>query len=87
MRPDPDGRFDNGFEEAEELALDQLSGGYRIMLAPAADLTRRMAQGNPHLDDPLQAEAVVLIDECGSAAELIERVRDFLGSPAEVVIE
>ena len=47
----------------EELALDQLSGGYRIMLALAADLTRRMAQGNPHLDDPLQSEAIVLIDE------------------------
>ena len=45
------------------MALDQLSGGYRIMLALAADLARRMAQGNPHLDDPLQAEAIVLIDE------------------------
>ena len=33
------------------------------MLALAADLARRMAQGNPHLDDPLQAEAIVLIDE------------------------
>ena len=47
----------------EELALDQLSGGYRIVLALAADLARRMAQGNPHLDDPLESEAVVLIDE------------------------
>ena len=49
--------------KTEELALDQLSGGYRIMLALAADLARRMAQGNPHLDDPLQSEAIVLIDE------------------------
>ena len=63
VRPDPRDRFENLFEEAEELALDQLSGGYRIMLALAADLARRMAQGNPHLDDPLQAEAIVLIDE------------------------
>ena len=47
----------------EELALDQLSGGYRIVLALAADLARRMAQGNPHLDDPLESEAVALIDE------------------------
>lgn len=47
----------------EELSIDQLSGGYRIMLALAADLARRMAQGNPHLPDPLQSEAVVLIDE------------------------
>ena len=47
----------------DELAFDQLSGGYRIVLALAADLARRMAQGNPHLDDPLESEAVVLIDE------------------------
>ncbi len=47
----------------EELSIDQLSGGYRIMIALAADLARRMAQGNPHLADPLQSEAVVLIDE------------------------
>ena len=58
-------RSDTGKEsgKVEELALDQLSGGYRITLALAADLARRMAQGNPHLDDPLQSEAVVLIDE------------------------
>ena len=49
--------------KTEELSMNQLSGGYRIMLALAADLARRMAQGNPHLDDPLQSEAVVLIDE------------------------
>ena len=47
----------------EDLTLDQLSGGYRIILALAADLARRMAQGNPHRDDPLTCEAVVLIDE------------------------
>ena len=47
----------------EKLSLDQLSGGYRIVLALAADLARRMVQGNPHMDDPLKSEAVVLIDE------------------------
>lgn len=47
----------------EKLSLNQLSGGYRIVLALAADLARRMAQGNPHMDDPLQSEAIVLIDE------------------------
>ena len=47
----------------ETLEINQLSGGYRIMLAVVADLARRMAQGNPHLDDPLLSEAVVLIDE------------------------
>lgn len=45
------------------LELDQLSGGQRAVLALAADLAWRMAQGNPHLDDPLRSEAVVLIDE------------------------
>ena len=48
---------------AEVVELDQLSGGFRIMLALAADLARRMAQGNPHLPDPLASEAIVLIDE------------------------
>ena len=49
--------------KVENLPLNQLSGGWRIMLALAADLAWRMAQGNPHLDDPLASEAIVLIDE------------------------
>ena len=51
----------------ERLALDRLGGGDRLLLALVADLARRMAQANPHFPeqgkDPLQAEAVVLIDE------------------------
>ena len=47
----------------ERLQLDHLSGGYRAVLALASDLAWRMAQGNPHLEDPLESEAVVLIDE------------------------
>ena len=43
--------------------FNQLSGGYRIIIAMVADIARRMAQGNPHLDDPLVSEAIVLIDE------------------------
>ena len=49
--------------ETENLSLNQLSGGYRIVLAVAGDLARRMAHGNPHLTDPLTSEAIVLIDE------------------------
>ena len=49
--------------KSEKLALDQLSGGYRAVLALAADLAWRMVQGNPHLDNPLESEAIVLIDE------------------------
>ena len=43
--------------------FDQLSGGYQAVIALAADLAWRMAQGNPHLANPLKSEAVVLIDE------------------------
>ena len=52
-----------GEEETHE--LDQLSDGQRAVLALAADLAWRMARGNPHLDDPLASEAIVLIDEVG----------------------
>ncbi len=47
----------------EELTLDQMGGGYRVVLALAADLARRMAQGNPHRAAPCACEAIVLIDE------------------------
>ena len=49
--------------EDEKLDLAQLSGGYRAVLALTADLAWRMTRGNPHLDEPLQSEAIVLIDE------------------------
>ena len=52
-----------GNSPPEKLLLEQLSGGYRIVLAMAADLALRMALANPHLPDPLQSEAIVLIDE------------------------
>ena len=48
---------------SETLEIDQLSGGQRAVLALAGDLASRMAQANPHLDDPLTSEAIVLIDE------------------------
>ena len=47
----------------EVLELDQLSDGQRAVLALAADLAWRMARANPHLDNPLSSEAIVLIDE------------------------
>jgi predicted ATP-binding protein involved in virulence len=47
----------------ERLSLDQLSGGYRIMLAMVGDLALRMAMANPQLRNPLSTEAIVLIDE------------------------
>lgn len=49
--------------QAEDLYLEQLSGGYRVMLALVVDLARRMGQANPHMENPLESEAIVLIDE------------------------
>lgn len=51
--------------------IEQLSDGYRMMLALVMDLARRMSQANPPhfeddgktLSDPLQTPAIVLIDE------------------------
>lgn len=45
----------------DHFALDELSGGGRVMVALAADLARRMIQANPHLG--LNTPAIVLIDE------------------------
>lgn len=47
----------------EELDIMQLSDGYKTLLGLVIDLSVRMAQANPHRDNPLDAEAVVLIDE------------------------
>ena len=50
-------------EAPSKRTLDQLSGGYQAVLALAADLASRMAQGNPHRPNPLESEAITLIDE------------------------
>ena len=50
-------------KHGEELIVNQLSDGEKCTLAMAGDLARRMAIANPAMADPLQGEAVVLIDE------------------------
>jgi predicted ATP-binding protein involved in virulence len=50
-------------ETSVELSLNQLSDGYRSMLAMVMDFSRRLVQANPHLENPLDAEAILLIDE------------------------
>ena len=47
----------------ETLDLMQLSDGYKTLLGLVIDLSMRMGLANSHLDDPLKAEAVVMIDE------------------------
>jgi predicted ATP-binding protein involved in virulence len=46
-----------------QLDIRQLSDGERGILALVLDLSRRLSIANPDLEDPLQAQAVVLIDE------------------------
>ena len=48
---------------SEVLAIDQLSDGEKLLLVLGADLARRLAIVYPDSADPLQGEAVVLIDE------------------------
>ena len=47
----------------EEFDVQQLSDGYITMISLTLDLCSRFATANPHLNDPLAAEAIVLIDE------------------------
>lgn len=50
-------------KDREELIVNQLSDGEKCTLALVGDLARRLAIANPHRSDPLDGEAVVLIDE------------------------
>lgn len=47
----------------ETLDLMQLSDGYKTLLGLVIDLSMRMGLANPQLDDPLSAQAIVMIDE------------------------
>jgi predicted ATP-binding protein involved in virulence len=49
--------------EKIELSLNQLSSGYRNMLALVMDFARRLALANPQMENPLEAEAILMIDE------------------------
>lgn len=55
-RVEPDGT-------RHELRIEQLSEGYKIVIATVADLAARMAEANPDMENPLTARGIVLIDE------------------------
>lgn len=46
-----------------ELRIEQLSEGYKIVIAMVADLAARMAEANPGMANPLNTTGIVLIDE------------------------
>jgi predicted ATP-binding protein involved in virulence len=50
-------------KDNEKLNIEQLSDGYKTMLGVIIDLSSRMAMVNPQLSNPLDCEAIVLIDE------------------------
>lgn len=46
-----------------ELRIEQLSEGYKIVIAMVADLAARMAEANPDMNNPLNSTGIVLVDE------------------------
>lgn len=46
-----------------ELRIEQLSEGYKIVIAMVADLAARIAEANPDMDNPLNSTGIVLVDE------------------------
>ena len=49
--------------EGVDLQIEQLSGGYKAVLSVVADIAKRLSIANPESDNPLEEEAVILIDE------------------------
>lgn len=43
--------------------IDQLSDGYKTVLAMVMDISARMAEANPYTPNPLHSEAIIMIDE------------------------
>jgi predicted ATP-binding protein involved in virulence len=50
-------------KEGYRWSLDELSDGYKTLLALVVDLAARYARANPKMPNPLEASGVVLIDE------------------------
>lgn len=46
-----------------EIRIEQMSAGFKIMVAMIADLAARMAEANPQSEHPLDESGIVLIDE------------------------
>lgn len=55
-------KTENG-EISHELRIEQLSEGYKIVIAMVADLAARMAEANPEMENPLNTTGIALIDE------------------------
>lgn len=49
--------------EERDLRIEQMSDGYKIIIAMVADIASRMAEANPGLENPLLTSGIILIDE------------------------
>lgn len=50
-------------KNGKKLSVNQLSDGEKVLLSMIGDLSRRLSIANPNLSNPLDGEAIVLIDE------------------------
>lgn len=48
---------------SRSLRIEQMSDGYKIIIAMVADIASRMAEANPAMENPLESSGIVLIDE------------------------
>lgn len=53
----------NGISHERTLRIEQMSDGYKIIIAMVADIASRMAEANPSMSDPLLTSGIILIDE------------------------
>ena len=54
---------ESGICQDRTLRIEQMSDGYKIIIAMVADIASRMAEANPTMTDPLQTSGIILIDE------------------------
>ncbi len=50
-------------KDSIQLSIDQLSDGYKTMFGLIIDMVSRFVMANPDMENPLEAQAVILIDE------------------------
>lgn len=50
-------------KDGEDLRIEQLSGGYKAVLSMVSDIAKRLSLANPNSENPLEEEAIILIDE------------------------
>lgn len=52
-----------GTASTRSMRIEQMSDGYKIIIAMVADIASRMAEANPYMDNPLESSGIVMIDE------------------------